>query len=106
MEMDYNFWRELLDTYQSSNDWLKALWVVTPPAFVLLLIRQFLHHRRAVRKLGQGGIDGKLAYTAVRDDAGRLHLYRHSDELPEMPEPVLISGKQVAMNLPQRDSEE
>lgn len=32
---EYNFWAHLLDTYQSLNDVIKALWVIIPPLFVL-----------------------------------------------------------------------
>ena len=31
----YNFWQDFFDTYQSLPDWLKALWLIVPPAFVL-----------------------------------------------------------------------
>lgn len=34
----YNFWADLLDTYQSLSDWIKALWLLVPPAFVLGLV--------------------------------------------------------------------
>ena len=34
----YNFLADLLDTYQSMPDVIKALWVVVPPAFVLGLV--------------------------------------------------------------------
>lgn len=44
---DYHFWRDLFDTYQSLADWLKALWLVVPPAFLLGLVALILHHRRA-----------------------------------------------------------
>jgi hypothetical protein len=34
----YNFWQDFFDTYQSLSDWLKAIWLIVPPAFVLALI--------------------------------------------------------------------
>ncbi|MEO0383614.1 MAG: hypothetical protein AAF234_08695 [Pseudomonadota bacterium] len=34
----YNFLSDLLDTFQSSSEFIKALIIVTPPAFVLGLI--------------------------------------------------------------------
>lgn len=36
---DYNFWSDLLDTFQSSPDWIKALWLLIPPGFLLGLVR-------------------------------------------------------------------
>lgn len=38
---DYNFISDLLDTFQSSSDFIKALMIVTPPAFVLGLVYVF-----------------------------------------------------------------
>lgn len=29
----YNFWQDFFDTYQSLNDWIKALWLIVPPVF-------------------------------------------------------------------------
>ena len=34
MEQDYNFWRDLLDTYQSLPDWLKLVWLRIPAAMI------------------------------------------------------------------------
>ena len=39
MEQDYNFWRDLLDTYQSLTPWVQALWLVGPLGFVLALLK-------------------------------------------------------------------
>ena len=36
METDYNFWRDLLDTYQSLPDWLKFCWLVVPSGLLLV----------------------------------------------------------------------
>ena len=44
---DYNVWADLLDTYQSMADWVKALWLVVPPAFLLTLIALILRYRIA-----------------------------------------------------------
>lgn len=35
---DYNFWADLLDTYQSLPDIIKALWIIVPPTFTLVLV--------------------------------------------------------------------
>ena len=35
---NYNFWQDFFDTYQSLSNWMKVLWLVVPPAFLLVLI--------------------------------------------------------------------
>lgn len=44
---EYNFWKDLLDTFQSSTDWIKALWLAIPPLFLLMLIRMIMRYRLA-----------------------------------------------------------
>lgn len=39
MNADYNFWADLLDTYQSLTPWVQALWLIGPLAFLLALIK-------------------------------------------------------------------
>ena len=39
MNTDYNFWRDLLDTYQSLTPWVQALWLVGPLGFILALLK-------------------------------------------------------------------
>jgi hypothetical protein len=43
---DYNFWQDFFDTYQSLSDWMKALWLIVPPAFLLVLIRLFARGKK------------------------------------------------------------
>ena len=50
---NYNFWADLLSTFRSMPDWIKALWPLVPPVFVLAcvaLVLSFL--RRDVWTLG------------------------------------------------------
>lgn len=35
---NYNFWQDFFDTYQSSPDIIKALWILIVPGFVLGLV--------------------------------------------------------------------
>lgn len=35
---NYNFWQNFFDTYQSSPDIIKALWILIGPGFVLGLV--------------------------------------------------------------------
>ncbi len=45
---EYNFWADLFDAYQSTADWIKALWIVSVPVFVLGLVALILRYRLAI----------------------------------------------------------
>jgi hypothetical protein len=47
---DYNFWSDLLDTWQSTADWIKALAILTPQATALAALALVLRHRLARRR--------------------------------------------------------
>lgn len=51
---DYNFLADLLDTFQSMDDWLKALALLIPPGFVLGAAGLFLRHRATIRAIEVG----------------------------------------------------
>ncbi|MCB1385286.1 MAG: hypothetical protein KDJ80_05045 [Nitratireductor sp.] len=38
----YNFWQDFFEAYRQSPDWIKLVWVVVPPGFVLGLIALIL----------------------------------------------------------------
>ncbi|WP_272950769.1 hypothetical protein V6582_15340 [Agrobacterium vitis] len=42
---DYNVWADLFDTWQSTSDWVKALIIVVPPAFVATMLALLLRYR-------------------------------------------------------------
>lgn len=46
---DYNFWADLLDTWQSTSDGIKALAIVTPPLFLVCVIALLLGHRARMK---------------------------------------------------------
>lgn len=48
---DYNVWRDLLDTYQSLSDWMKALWLIVPPTFLLGFLALILWFRLASKRV-------------------------------------------------------
>ena len=83
---DYNLWADLLDTFQSSAEWVKALWLAIPPAFVLGLIWLFFR-RRVVRVDDLGG---ELLYTIYKEPNGLIQIYRHGDLIDGKSELVLI----------------
>ena len=43
---DYNILSDLLDTFQSSSDYIKTLIILTPPAFTLATLTLLLRYRR------------------------------------------------------------
>jgi hypothetical protein len=51
---DYNFLADLLDTFQSMDDWLKALTLLIPPGFALGAAGLFLRHRATIRAIEVG----------------------------------------------------
>ena len=81
---NYNFWSNLLDTFQSSPDWIKALWLIVPPAFVLALVALTLRFRIESRKV-ERRFDGELVYSIHRDADNRVHILRHSPGAQESP---------------------
>lgn len=72
---DYNFWSDLLDTFQSSPDWIKALWLLIPPGFLLGLVALMLRFRIAAKQMEQSA-GGELIYSIHRD-AGQLRVVSH-----------------------------
>jgi hypothetical protein len=93
MATDYNFWKDLFDTYQSLPDWLKFAWLVVPVFFLFALISLFLRYRIAARKAGVAEeiIEGELVYTVYRDDFGDLQIRQHGEALPGAPH-ILLGG--------------
>jgi len=61
----YNFWADLFDTYQSTADWIKALWIVSVPAFVLGLVALVLRYRLAI---AQGQVQVPMSSEPHMDD--------------------------------------
>ena len=85
----YNFWKDLLDTYQSLSDGMKALWLIVPAAFALGLAWLILRTRIALRKI-QTAERGDLVYTIHRDASDVLHVTRHGAALHREPALVLL----------------
>lgn len=95
---DYNFWKDLLGTFQSSADWIKALIVLMPPGFLLGVIALILFHKRAGQGLEQVGKEPEPRFEGdnvrtYRDRFGLLHIglphwhiiYDPKDESPLFP---------------------
>ena len=78
---DYNLWQNLLGTYRSLPTWLKGIWLIIPPAFLLALIWLFRRSPAGAADTIDGTIDGTIAdtidsellYTVCREP-GHPHL--------------------------------
>ncbi|MGY6645614.1 MAG: hypothetical protein ACXIVD_10380 [Salinarimonas sp.] len=85
-------WQAFLGTYQSLADWIKALWLIVPPAFIFAMTALLSRAKRPVPE-----VDGELVYTVRRDAAGQYRVLRHvpPDDAPALPplepnQPALI----------------
>jgi NADH:ubiquinone oxidoreductase subunit H len=74
-------WQGLFATYQSLTDWIKALWLIVPPAFILILTALLLRAKRPLPET-----DGELVYTVHREASGQYRVLRHasSDDTPAL----------------------
>jgi len=93
---DYNFWADLLDTYQSLSIWMKTMWLVVPPTFLIALLTIILRHRIAYKRADYR-FPGDLVYTIRRDDQNQLHIYHHQSNTKKPPALVLVDD--VGSNL-------
>lgn len=80
----YNFWQDFFDTYQSLSDWVKVLWLVVPPTFILGLVVMVMRMRIDDRRAGRG-FAGKLVYSVHRDEEDRLHIVVHGTNPGDQP---------------------
>ena len=90
------FWQTLFATYQSLTDWLKALWLIVPPAFIFAMTALLLRAKRPAPE-----VDGELVYTVHRDAAGQYRVLRHvpSDDTPAL---LPLGPNQPALIPPER----
>ena len=86
---DYNFWMDLLDTFQSSPNWIKAVWLLIPPGFLLALIAMLMRYRIASKRAGKA-LDGELIYSIHRRTDGDLQIVRHLPEVDRDPALLLL----------------
>ena len=81
---NYNFWRDFFDTYQSLSNWMKVLWLVVPPAFLLVLI--WLAARTGEqRRSAEPNTVGRLIYSVYRDEENCIRIFSHLPELADRP---------------------
>ncbi len=48
--VEYSFWQDFFDTYQSLSDLIKILWLIVSPLFVLGFVALILHFKRGMKK--------------------------------------------------------
>ena len=72
---DYRFLEDLLDTYQSLDGFVQAMWLMGPLLFALGVLVIILHHFRARTRDVHLLHDGRL-YTLRTDNLGRIYLDR------------------------------
>jgi hypothetical protein len=83
---DPSFWSDLLDTYQSSADIIKALWLLVPPAFLLGVIALLRPRRDKPRS-----DDGELIYSIRRNRDGVLTVRCHGAFTLLSPGEILVT---------------
>jgi hypothetical protein len=90
----YNFWQDFFDTYQSLSDWIKALWLLVPPGFVLALIALLVMRPRAGNRPGNKRFElipnGELIYSVHRDAKDRLHVIGYLPSHRYQPDLILL----------------
>ena len=67
---------QLLAAYQTLPDFVKALWVVVPPMFVIALLVVTLWYREQRRRTKLAN-SATLVYTIMPDETGTLRVYAH-----------------------------
>jgi hypothetical protein len=96
----YNFWQDFFDTYQSLSDWMKVLWVVIPPAFILGLIALVMR-MRIDSKQADHGFAGELIYSIHRDENDQFHIVAHGREFDGQPTLLLLDAANRDPQAPQ-----
>jgi hypothetical protein len=97
---EYNFIADFLDTFQSSPDWIKALWLLIPPSFLLAFVAMLLNFRRSPAKPS-----GELIYAVYRGSDDNIEIIRNAlllenrADLPALEQPAqeagdLLTGRQ------------
>lgn len=86
---NYNFWQDFFDTYQSLSDWMKALWLIIPPTFVLGLVVLVMRFKIGSKQANLG-FSGKLIYSIYRDEEDHFHIVAHGREIDSQPTLLLL----------------
>ena len=71
----YNFWKDLLDTYQSLSAPLQFAWLLLPPAFLFAFVWLVFRYGLLYRRLGPVGRRGMPVFTIYRNIHGSYDVY-------------------------------
>ena len=89
----YHFWADLLDTFQSAPNWIKALWLalclLIPPGFLLALIALLMRFRIASKR-AKMVFEGELIYSVHRGADGELLIVGYGPQVDEKPAFILF----------------
>lgn len=85
----YHFWQDAFDTYQSLSDWMKALWLIVPPVFVLGLAALVMRFR-IDSKQADHGFKGKLIDSIHLDEEDQFHIVSHTPQIAGPPALLLL----------------
>lgn len=96
----YNFWQDFFDTYQSLSDWMKMLWLIVPPAFVLGMVALVMRMRIDFKQADHG-FTGKLIYSIHRDEEDQFHIVAHGRENGVQPTLLLLDPPNRDPHAPQ-----
>src|SRR5262245_837468 len=98
----WNFWADLLGTFQSAPDWFKTLWLLIPVG-VLLAVIALLTRFRIVSKKVKFAIDGELIYSIHRGPDNALLVVGYGPHVDKNPAILMFNPPKQA---PQADEDE
>lgn len=86
---DYNFWADLLATFRASPDFIKALWLIVPPGFLLGVMGfvAWLVRWRCMVRLKRSMLHGGEVYRLEHRDFETFPI-GNNNELPALPPSV------------------
>jgi hypothetical protein len=91
---EYNFLADLLDTFQSMDNAMKALALLIPPAFVLCLLGLLLRHRATLRAIEKG--DSGQNALLLKDLYDRIEYLRSASLPVDEREPMYLEPMPTA----------
>jgi hypothetical protein len=90
----YNFSQDFFDTYQSLADWIKAVWLVVPPTFVLTIIWLWRQPMTPPETTAHTA-EGRLLYSVYRDGDNRTHIVSYVHEPIGRPDILLLDTPEI-----------
>lgn len=81
---DYSFLRDMLETWRSTTDWVKAVVVIAIPGQIVFLVHQILRHRAEQRAMiaEERAVDRREIRELVEAEICRIIAEREQARLP------------------------